>query len=72
MRVLSRLREIREREALSQEDLAERAGLTRVTVTRIEGGQPARPSTTRRLARALRVRPSDLMEQGAEHGSKDE
>jgi transcriptional regulator with XRE-family HTH domain len=60
--VLSRLREIREREALSQEDLAERAGLTRVTVTRLEGGQPARPSTTRRLARALRVRPSDLME----------
>ena len=63
MKVLSRLREIREREALSQENLAERAGLTRVTVTRLEGGQPARPSTTRRLARALRVRPSDLMEE---------
>jgi transcriptional regulator with XRE-family HTH domain len=62
MTVLIRLREVREREALSQEDLAKRAGLTRVTVTRLEGGQPARPSTTRKLARALRVRPSDLME----------
>ena len=72
MRVLSRLREIREREALSQEDLAERAGLTRVTVTRLEGGTSARPSTTRKLARALRVRPSDLMEQGAGHEGKDQ
>jgi transcriptional regulator with XRE-family HTH domain len=61
--VLSRLREVRERAALSQDDLAQRAGLTRVTVTRLEGGQPARPSTTRRLARALGVRVAELMEE---------
>ena len=60
---LKRLRRIRERAALTQGELAEKAGLTRVSVVRIEGGQPARPSTTRRLARALGVKPGDLMEE---------
>jgi transcriptional regulator with XRE-family HTH domain len=62
MMVLKGLRQIRERAALTQEELAEKAGLTRVAVTRLEGGTPARPSTTRRLAKALRVRPVDLIE----------
>jgi transcriptional regulator with XRE-family HTH domain len=61
MMILGRLREFREKAALSQGDLAERAELTRVTVTRIEGGHPARPSTIRKLARVLRCRPAQLM-----------
>ena len=63
MVVLVRLREFRERAAMTQQELAEKAGLSRVAVVRLEGGTSARPSTTRRLARALRVRPSDLMEE---------
>ena len=62
MVLLKRLRQVRERAAMTQGELAQKAGLSRVSVVRIEGGQPARPSTTRRLARALRVKPSDLME----------
>jgi len=61
--VLARLREIRERAAMTQQELAEKSELSRVAVVRLEGGTPARPSTTRRLARALRVRPADLMEE---------
>jgi transcriptional regulator with XRE-family HTH domain len=68
--MLARLREVRERTALSQEDLAQRVGLTRVTVTRLEGGQPARPSTTRRLARALGVRVAELMGPESERPSQ--
>jgi transcriptional regulator with XRE-family HTH domain len=62
MILLRRLRQIRERAALTQAELASKAGVTRVSVLRIEGGQPARPSTTRRLARALGVKPSELMD----------
>jgi DNA-binding CsgD family transcriptional regulator/DNA-binding Xre family transcriptional regulator len=47
--------------ALTQEDLAERAGLNRVTVGRLETGTPARMTTVRRLAEALQVEPADLM-----------
>ena len=60
---LTHLRAIRERHALTQQELADRAGLNRVTVVRIEAGQHQPfPRTTRKLARALRVKPADLME----------
>ena len=62
---LQRLRLIRERKALSQRDLAERSGINRVTIARLETGlQAPHPRTTRRLAEALGVEPADLM--GAE------
>jgi transcriptional regulator with XRE-family HTH domain len=61
MRRLPRLREWRERAALSQTELASMIGSTQTTISRIERGYPARPTTTRRLATALRVRPADLM-----------
>lgn len=57
---LSRLREHRLKRALSQEELARLARLSRTTIIKIEGGRPAWPSTVRRLARALRVKPEDL------------
>lgn len=60
---LPTLRVLRTRQALTQEELADRAGITRATLSRIEAElQDARPSTVRKLAKALGVKPSDLME----------
>jgi DNA-binding XRE family transcriptional regulator len=58
-----RLREIREARFLSQAELAERAGLARLSVIRIEKGH-VRPRlwTVRRLAETLGVAPADLIE----------
>ena len=59
---LPRLAEWRWRRALSQREVATRAGLAAATVNRVENGlQPARPSTVRKLADALGVTPDDLM-----------
>lgn len=58
---LSRLRAIRERKALTQDELAEMAGVSRQTVVKIEGGLEPRPPTIRKLAAALGVDPADLM-----------
>ena len=56
-----RLRELRERAALSQEDLAEKARVSRATIADLEGDKrPARPSTRRKLAKALGVEPPEL------------
>ena len=60
---LTRLRGIRERAALTQRELAERAGVNYVQISRIERGDvEPYPSTVRKLAQALGVTPSDLME----------
>ena len=53
----------RRAQALTQEDLAKRAGVSVATLTRIEQGQvEPHVSTLRRLADALGVEPRDLME----------
>ena len=59
---LPRLRMWRERRALTQQELANLAGITRVALVRIESGQ-AEPmaKTIRRLAKALNVQVEDLM-----------
>ena len=59
---LTRLRAIRERKALTQDELADLAGVSRQTVVKIERGLEPRPPTIRKLARALGVEPADLME----------
>ena len=60
---LIRLRELRLRAALTQLELAERAGVARTTIVRLEQGDPnVLPTTLRKLARALKVRPTDLWE----------
>jgi transcriptional regulator with XRE-family HTH domain len=60
---LTRLRAIRERKALSQQELADRAGVSRVAIVRIENGaSEPYPSTVRKLAAALNVEPHELME----------
>jgi transcriptional regulator with XRE-family HTH domain len=59
-----RLREVRLRKVLTQEELAQRSGVAEATISRIESGQQeARISTIRKLAAALGVEPSELIVQ---------
>jgi transcriptional regulator with XRE-family HTH domain len=57
-----RLKEWRLRRALAQRDLAAASAVGAATIARLERAQQlARPSTVRRLAEALKVRPDQLM-----------
>ena len=62
MVALTRLRRLREERALSQRDLARKAGVTAVTIVHAEKGLDTRPSTLRKLADALGVEPRELIE----------
>ena len=55
-----RLRDVRHRLALSQEELAARSGVARSTIIKLEAGRDAWPSTVRKLAAALGVKPAEL------------
>jgi transcriptional regulator with XRE-family HTH domain len=57
---IPRLREWREARALTQVELAERAGISSRSVAGYEAGTGARLSTVRNLAAALGVEPTDL------------
>ena len=58
-----RLKNLRTLNALTQAELADRAGLTTEAVARVERGEvEPRPSTLRKLAKALDVLPRDLLE----------
>ena len=69
-----KLRSVRERLFVTQEELAERTGMSRATISRIESGQQRpRISSVRRLATALGVPPEELIDwehDEAEHGGK--
>lgn len=69
---LGRLRELRDRAMLSQEELALRAGVSRATVADLEAGKRgAQAATGRKLAEALGVPPVDLLaSENAAHGSR--
>lgn len=59
---LTRLREVRESRFLTQGELAERSGVSRQTINRIEQGDiEPRFRTIRQLARALDVEPAELV-----------
>ena len=58
---LPALKRLRLEAALSQRDLAQRSGVAASTIARIESGEQAHPSTTRKLAKALNCDPVDLM-----------
>jgi transcriptional regulator with XRE-family HTH domain len=63
---MPRLVHPRLRQVLVQDDLARLAQGDAATIRRLEHGQShPRPSTLRKLARALGVAPADLMESGA-------
>ncbi len=47
---------------LTQQELAGRAGISVAAIGRIEGGQPARISTVRKLLRALDMSMRDIRE----------
>ena len=56
------LRDLRRRAVMSQEDLAERSGVARDTISKLETGQRgAYPSTIRKLAAGLDVEPRMLL-----------
>jgi transcriptional regulator with XRE-family HTH domain len=65
MRMLktTRLRKLRERASYSQMELSERSGVSRATIADLElSKRGARPKTRRKLAKALRVEPWELVE----------
>jgi transcriptional regulator with XRE-family HTH domain len=56
------LKRLRTLNALTQEELANKAGLTPAAVARIERNEAEpRPSTLRKLAGALSVKPAELI-----------
>ena len=62
-RFAMRLREIRERKGMTQEALAEKVGVSRAYLSRLEMGRHDPPlSLLRRLAKALRVKTGRLVE----------
>ncbi len=59
---LPRLRLIRQGAVMSQEELAQRSGVARDTISKLETGRRgAYPSTIRKLAAGLDVKPQVLM-----------
>lgn len=56
------LRELREEQFLTQEELHALADVGRTTIIRIEAGQPGRyrPSSIKKLAKALKVKPQEI------------
>ena len=59
---LPHLRNLRRRAVMSQEDLAEKSGVARDTISKLETGQRgAYPSTIRKLAAGLDVEPRMLV-----------
>jgi transcriptional regulator with XRE-family HTH domain len=66
---VARLRELRRRRVLTLEELAEKAGVGRNTIWRLEHGvMGAQPRTIRKLARALNVEPEELVKTGDDNG----
>jgi transcriptional regulator with XRE-family HTH domain len=59
---VAKLRELRRRRVLTLEELAEKAGVGRNTIWRLEHGvMGAQPRTIRKLARALGVEAEELV-----------
>ena len=64
-----KLRELRKRRVLTMEELAEKANVGRNTLHRLEHGKAgAHPRTIRKLAKALGVKPEELIELGGDDG----
>jgi transcriptional regulator with XRE-family HTH domain len=66
---VARLRELRRRKVLTLEELAQKAGVGRNTIWRLEHGvMGAQPRTIRKLAKALNVEPEQLVKTGDDNG----
>lgn len=58
---LPRLKDVRERQLMTQRDLAAKAGVSKTTLVRLEAhGMDAELRTVRKLAQALEVAPEEL------------
>ena len=58
---LNKLKQIREQNFLTQAELAEKSGITRETVNRIENGKGTHVKVARIIASALGVKPQELI-----------
>ena len=56
-----RVWELRQEHVLTLRELADKSGVSKDTINRIEHGHGAYPSTIRKLARALEVEPRELV-----------
>lgn len=54
------LREVRERAGLSQNALAQKAGITIQTISRIENGLPTKESTIEKICKIIGVSRNDI------------
>jgi transcriptional regulator with XRE-family HTH domain len=64
---VKKLKRLREERVFSQRELASRAGLTQMTVWRLENGfREAHPQTIRKIAGVLGVEPRELVKKGEE------
>ncbi len=66
-----RLRAIRLRRLLTQEDLAKKAGVGLSTIIRLEQGEKGRISSVRKLAEALDVTPDELLSEDQAPGQQE-
>ena len=67
---VAKLRELRRRRVLTLEELANKAGVGRNTIWRLEHGvMGAQPRTIRKLAKALDVEPEELVKAGGGDGA---
>jgi transcriptional regulator with XRE-family HTH domain len=61
---VDKVKRLRKERVLTIRELADKAGVSKTTISNIENGQSeAYPSTIRKLARALDVTPSELVRQ---------
>jgi DNA-binding XRE family transcriptional regulator len=58
-RPLNRVRQLREEQLLTKAELSRKAGISPLTLTRIEGGHDCRVDTKRKIILALGLTPSD-------------
>ena len=67
---MERLRTLRSEHVLTLRELADEAGVSKDTIWRLENGHSeAHPSTIRKLAKALGVKPKDLVRAGGDNAS---
>jgi transcriptional regulator with XRE-family HTH domain len=57
--VANRLREVREKRLISKSELARKAGISTLTIARIEQGESCRQETKRKILAALGLNHSD-------------
>jgi DNA-binding XRE family transcriptional regulator len=58
----NKLRELREARMLGKAELARKAGVSPLTIDRIEKGKPSRMDTKRKILQALGLKPADRRE----------